>query len=104
MVAGFLIGCIVGAFGMICLALCQAQDKDNTSEKIYFGISTEIDGIKLYLNRSGVYSDFSIENTLLARSIKDLNNKYKEITSNEIDVEVIIEKIGVNTKHIQSFC
>lgn len=102
--AGFLIGCIVGVFGVICLALCQVQNKDNVLEKVYFAISTDIDGVKLYLNKRGSYGEFSIEDTLIATSVSSLNKGYEEITSYTMATEGIsIEKMSISTRFVQSF-
>lgn len=100
---GFLIGFILGIFSLICLALCQTQNDTSTEESIYFAISTEIEGIKLYIDRKGVYGEFSISDTLLASNINTLKSRYGSITGKSIDNDLILEKIGINTRFIQSF-
>lgn len=36
-------------------------------------------------------------------SVSELNKRYIEVTNEDMDSEVGIEKIGVDIKHIQSF-
>ena len=99
----FLFGFILGGFSLICLALCQVQGDSNSTEKIYFAISTDVEGVKLYLDKNGVYSSFSITDTLLEPTISALNGKYKDVTKGAMEDDLVIEKIGVDIRFIQSF-
>lgn len=94
----FVAGIIVGVFGLICLVLCQIQKTKESTEKIYFAAFNEFGGIKLYLSHDGSWGSFS-EDTILASSVNDLCSKCRKITA-EI---LMIEKIGVSTRFIQSF-
>lgn len=99
----FFVGMIFGGFSLICLALCQVQKKDDTSEKVCFAASIEVEGVTLYLGRKGVWGEFSVTDTLITSNVKDLTKKYIETTGEEMDDEVSIEKVGIKTKFIQSF-
>lgn len=93
----FIVGFIVGIFSLVCLVLCQAQKNDNP-EKIYFAAFNEFDGIKLYLNHDVSWGNFS-EDTVLGSTVTDLDNK-----CNKLNVEMLmIDKIGVRTRFIQTF-
>lgn len=90
---GFAIGFIVGGFSLICLALCQVQKPKENAEEVYFVATTEIDGIKLYMNRNGAWGEFSIDGTELVRTVKEIS----------VGPAVSIEKIGVSTRFIQEY-
>lgn len=89
----FVIGFIVGALSLICLALCQVQKPKESKEEVYFVATTEIDGIKLYMSRNGAWEEFSVSGTELVRTVKEI----------KVDPGVGIEKIGVSTRFIQNF-
>lgn len=89
----FAAGFILGGFSLICLALCQIQKQEENAEEVYFAATTEIDGIKLYLNRNGAWGEFSIDSTELVRTVKEIT----------VGPGVSIEKIGVSTRFIQTF-
>lgn len=88
---GFVIGFMVGVFSLICLILCQAQKPNPNTEEVYFALSIEIDGVKLYLNKDGTWGEFSPNNTEIAKTIKDL----------KVWPDTKIEKIGI--RFVQSF-
>lgn len=94
---GFVLGFVFGVFSLVCLVLCQAQENDNP-EKICFAAFIEFAGIKLYLSHDGSWGSFA-EDTVLARTVKEL-----EIKCKRLNAEVTkIEKIGVRTRFIQTF-
>lgn len=68
-------------------------------ENTYFVVSCEFEDIgKLYLNRSGVWGEFSVFETVLAPSIKALNYHYQKWNRCDIeeDVGAKVEKIRIN--------
>lgn len=87
------IGLVVGGFSLICLVLCQIQRLDKINEKIYFVATTEIEGIKLYMNKNGTWADFSVNGTELVLKAKEIS----------MCPGVSIEKIGVSTRLVQEF-
>lgn len=99
----FFVGMIFGGFGLICLALCQIQKKEDEPATVYFVASIEVEGVKVYLDRKGIWGSFSLTDTLITANVKDMVQRFEEITGQEMDNEVGLEKMWIDTKFIQSF-
>lgn len=99
----FFVGVIFGGLALICLALCQVQNKEDVPETVYFAVSIEVEGVKVYLDRKGIWGSFSLTDTLITANVKDMVQRFKEVTGQEMDNEISIEKMWINTRLIQSF-
>lgn len=64
----------------------------------YFVATMIFEGAKLYLNRNGVWGEFSISETVLAPTIKALNYHYYKWNNCYIkeDSCIVIEKVHMN--------
>lgn len=95
---GFVVGVMVSVLILMCLVLCQIQKPRESTEKIYFAAVIELDGTRLYLSHDGSWGRVP-EDTVLARTVKEL-----EIKCKRLNAEVtMIEKIGVRTRFIQEY-